>query len=566
MLSRILCLLGCLTSFAAWSQVNTFDVVTFEPLVTAPATKVYSLATPITLNGIDWVMPGVQVGNHVTQDYKIATQSARFRKVSDSTGANGYMEMQEDFTLGYEYFGFKAAHYGSDAGGKLAVAHSTDQGVTWEGIDTFNIGANNAPDVYEIHRHITVPTRFRITKVDAGNARINIDSIYCVPMAPPPPTLEVLSTYPSGRTHPSVDSLELKFNQHITESTGGSITLIDKTANTTLVFDLNHPDVTVLDDENLIKIANIVLTPLHDYAVLVDSTFVKSEYWDSHSEGIYDSTEWNFTVTLTHLDNVLENFTHCDQWDLMGIFKQYSVEDGSRRWKCDEENGNPFISMSGNNGTSSAVANEDWLVSYLKFDFNGRVPILKMQERKEGNGNDVTRRLMFTPHFNINISTTTWTEVATFIDNFGNDQWRETSMELGHNALLTQAGNLAIMYKNNQMNDAHAWKWSIDSFRILVDTTVAVQNIENIIPSCFVVNPVINNQLEVHIFSNANIPNAQFVIVDAMGRMVWQQKTNIGQGHKSYQLQDWQGNAGMYALVIQTPYGSFTKKFVATNQ
>ena len=127
----------CILPYISFSQ--NYDVITFETAVTAPNSKAYSNTGVFSLNGYDWTLPGVYLGTPDAGDFKINDRSARVRRLNDASGANGYLEMQEDYPFGFDFFGFKAAMYGADAGGVLAVSYSTNGGSSWIGLDTFNI-------------------------------------------------------------------------------------------------------------------------------------------------------------------------------------------------------------------------------------------------------------------------------------------------------------------------------------------------------------------------------------------------------------------------------------------
>lgn len=550
-----------------WSSMTlaqqTYDVITFETPVTVPASKPYSNTSGVSLNGISWILPGVSFGVPDAEDYRIDAQSARIRRLNDATGPNGYLEMKEDYPFGFEYFGFMAAMYGNDAGGRLAVAYSRDNGVSWIGADTFTIAPNNTPTRYQVHEHIFGNVRFKISKLDNSDSRINIDSIYCVPMSIPPRDLSILHFAPRGRTHPSVDKIVLQFDQHIIAGDSGKIKLVDATANTTTEYNLQHPDLEIRGWGDSLIIHNVSLTPLHSYYVVFDSTLVKSMFFDDLSDGIYDTTRWTFFVTLPVLTNVEENFDYCDQWDLMGVFQQYSVKDGSRRWHCEEENGNRFISMTGNADNNTAVANEDWLVSYLKFDFMGKAPYISFRERKTGSGYNVIRKLMFTTHFSVNVTTSQWHELWTIRDVFTNNDWNETGIQLNNTTIRTQPVYLALVYMNERdTREASAWKWSLDNFRILVDTTTAIDAIENLIPSFYVVYPTAANKIEMVLFCNEDIGDAVFTLYDMSGKKTAMAVKPLNRGHHTYTLENLDLPVGMYVIGVQTKYGHINKKVI----
>jgi hypothetical protein len=287
---------------------SSYDVLTFETPVTFPSDKAYNNTSNVMLSGYEWILPGVYLGSPTSDDYKIDNRSARFRKLNDTTGANGYMEMKENYLFGFEYFGFMAAMYGNDAGGKLTVAYSIDDGVTWIPSDTFTIAPNNTPTKYTIHEHIFMPVRFKITKLDNTDARINVDSVFCIAMQMPPQDLSIARVAPKGRTHPSVNRVAIVFDQHIVAGDSGKITLVNTTTNTVTSYNLSHPDIEIKSWEDSLIINNVQLEPLNRYYVLMDSFFIKSLFFNDYSDGIYDTTESTFYTTLYYLDNVVEPF------------------------------------------------------------------------------------------------------------------------------------------------------------------------------------------------------------------------------------------------------------------
>lgn len=554
-------LIAVVSGIAAFSQ--SYDVVTFETAVTVPSAKAYNNTSGFSLNGVSWILPGVYLGVPDAADFKIDNHSARIRRLNDATGANGYLEMKEDYPFGFEYFGFMAAMYGNDAGGRLAVAYSQDNGASWVGADTFTIAPNNTPTRYQIHEHIFGNVRFRISKVDNSDARINIDSVYCIPMNMPPADLSISHFTPRGRTHPSIDKLVLQFDQHIIAGDSGTITLVDATSNTATSYNLQHPDLEIRGWGDSLLIHNVTLTPLHSYYVLFDSTLIRSMFFNDMSDGIYDSTRWTFYVTLPVLTNVDERFDYCDQWDLMGIFQQYSVKDGSRRWHCEEESGNKFISMTGNSDNNTAVANEDWLVSYLKFDFMGKAPYILFSERKTGTGYNVVRKLMYTNHFSVNITTSRWTELWTIRDVFTDNGWKETGLHLNNTAIRNEPVYLALVYMNERdASEASAWKWSVDNFRIIVDTTTGMEHIDNMIPSFYVAYPAAADKIDIVLYSNDAIDDAAFTIYDMSGKRMFSTVRPVKKGQHLYSLQGFDLPPGMFVIGIQTKYGHINKKVI----
>lgn len=547
--------------FTAQAQVNTFDVITFETNQSSPTSKGYSNVQAHLLAGINWTLPGVYFGTMDAQDYKIGLQSARFRKLNDATGNNGVMTMQENYNFGFEYFGFMAAMYGSDQGGILTVDYSVNNGTTWVALDTFHI--TNTPQRYEVHDHIATGVRFRISKIDNSASRINVDSIYCVPMAIPSEELTILDRHPEGRIHPSVNKLEVHYDQHILPGTGGNLILFNKTRNTSVSYALSNPNVVVDTTQNELVIENVTLEPECSYYVLLDSTFIQSLFYSDFEPGIYDTSTWTFYTTLPHLSVVNEPFDVCDQWDLLGIFKQYSVEDGSRRWNCDMEQGDNFLTMSGLATNGTAVKNDDWLVSHLPFDFGGRTPTMMFKERKVGSGNGVTREIWYTDKFNINISTTRWSKVATIADEFTNADWKTTTLTLQHDSLINYPGCLALRYFNDNSTETNkVWEWNVDSLMILVDTATSITSIENILPSVAIGYPIQNEKLDVIIFSNENIPDATVVITDILGRKIFENKLSINQGHHKYNMENIKFTPGIHHLSIYTNKGHVTRKFL----
>lgn len=537
----------------------TYDVISFENNVTMPSSKAYNNTLVVSLSGIDWTMPGVYLGTMDAQDFKMQNNSARFRRLNDAVGANGYMETQEDFTQGFEYFGFYGAMYGSDAGGVLQLSYSTNQGSTWTALDTFEIAPNNNPTLYISHEHIIGNVRFRLSKIDNTDARINVDSIFIIPMGAPPDDLEIVYMLPQGSTTPK-DELSLVFNQHIEEGASGNITVVNMTTNTSQVFAIGGPNIRLNSDTMVIE--NVTLLPFNDYYVLVDSTVAESEYNGDLSPGIYDSTQWVINVIPSHLQNTFSDFSVCDLWGNLGVFKQYSVIDGSRRWNCEIEGTDTFIAMSGNNGTASAVQNEDWLVSILPFDFNDRAAMIKFKERKKGTGNNVVRKVSYTTNFNVNITTTTWQDYTTIADDFVDDNWKTKEIQLS-GPIVAAKPFLAISYTNQaNASQADAWQWAIDDFEVIVDTSLSVNHIENILPSCYIAYPTASNQIDIGLFSNENIDAADFIIMDIAGRQMHAQRQSVQQGMNAIRLQPINLTSGMYVLKVLTNKGFITKKFL----
>lgn len=548
---------------ASW-QLNaqaTFDVITFENGFTNPMTKTYNSTAVHNLNGYDWILPGVYLGTMTNDDYKISNQSARFRKLNDQTGADGYMEMQEDYADGLEFFGFMARMYGNDVGGKLEVSYSVNAGTTWTVLDTFVI--TNVPTRYESHDHIQQAIRFRIKKVDNTDARINIDSIYCIPMDPPNPNITATNYLPTGTIHPSVNQLVIQFDQHFMAGSSGGITLHNQTNNTSTAYNLGNPNLELDTLLNRVVVNNVSLDPLSSYYVTYDSTIIESEYNNDLPDGIYNNTNWTFQTSLAGLSNVNELFDSCDQWGMMGIFKQYSVADGSKRWQCVQENGENYISMSALEPNGNAVANDDWLVSYLPFDFNGKVPQIYFKERKSNAGTNVRRKLWHTTAFNINVSTTNWTEVIAMTDTFGVNEWVTTRLALNEQNFTVGNGILAIQYVNDASTEANkVYKWDLDSFVVMIDTTTGMEHIENLLPSFAVTYPVQQGQLSFVLLANENILGAKVVVRDILGRPYATQILDIHKGHQKYKIDNLVLQSGMNFITIETPNGTVTRKFI----
>ncbi|RFM28784.1 Ig-like domain-containing protein [Deminuibacter soli] len=253
----------------------------------------------------------------------------------------------------------------------------------------------------------------------------------------------------------------------------GAITVFDKTAHTAQTFAITDSLVSLTGNTLTI---NAKLKPLHSYYVLLDSGIVQDAAGNSFA-GIRDSAAWTFTIGRQQL---VFNFNNCSpsgSTTLDGGFTQYSVT-GAQTWACTTfgQTGNA-VQINGFAG-SSAVDNEDWLISPA-FDFTGfHYPLLSFASRSKFAGPSL-RLMVSTDYDGIgNPNNFTWTPVNGRFPNVDSDVWT-LSDAINLNAFKAAQVYIAFVYTSSVA--ASASRWTIDE--------VSVTDSDSLPPAAFKASP-----------------------------------------------------------------------------
>ncbi len=200
-----------MTGLSATAQVYPY-FVDFE----IDSTKAYASTTPVMLNGRNWVMPGVYLGDMVpTSDKYNGLHAARVRRADNTTGANGMITLQQDLPQGIGSVTFSHGRYGSETGGTLQLFYSTNGGVNWTAVGSvITPGSTLTPVTIPVNA--SGPARISIRKTDTSASRLNVDDILITGYNGYATNVVVVNKMPLGENVPlATSTLMFKFNEAV---------------------------------------------------------------------------------------------------------------------------------------------------------------------------------------------------------------------------------------------------------------------------------------------------------------------------------------------------------------
>lgn len=535
-----------MTGMNAMAQVYPY-FVDFE----IDSTKAYASTTPVLLNGKNWVMPGVYLGDMVTASDKFNGQhAARVRRVDNATGANGSLTLQQDLPQGIGSVTFSHGRYGSEAGSTLQVYYSTNGGSSWTPAGSaITPGASLASATVPVN--VSGAARIRISKTDTSASRINVDDILITGFNDYATNVVVVNKAPLGQNVPlTTNTLTFKFNEAIAKGTSGNIVLHNATDNTTQSFAVaTSTDVNVTGSD--VVVSGVTVASNKSYYVTFDSTaFVKSG-GTLKSTGIYASNIWKFstvdTSTPPTLTSLNETFADCLDPN-MGAFRQTSVT-GAATWKCGTQGHTGNNSVYINGGFSGgANDNEDWLITRSAIDLSAmNNPVLEFWIKNRYTGTTTKDVLVSTNYSGTGSpSSATWVSVKNVSTDASTD-WKIFN-NISLSAYKTTPFYLAFKYVSFSSSTG-AQEWSLDDIKIKAGGGTGIADRKTDELGLMVLGTATPNQILVGLSLKKN-SQVVLSVYDATGRKVYDAKANMQGGQHVYKVENINLNAGLYVIRV----------------
>jgi hypothetical protein len=532
-----------MTGMSAMAQVSPY-FVDFE----IDSTKAYASTTPVLLNGKNWVMPGVYLGDMIpTSDKYNGLHAARVRRVDNTTGANGSITLNEDLTQGIGNVTFSHARYGSETGATLQLLYTID-GTNWVPVGgTITPGATLTPVTIPVN--MASAKRIRIQKSDTSASRINVDDILISNFNNVATNVILVNKAPIGLNVPlTQNTLTLTFNENVALGTSGSIVL-HPVGGTPLPFPVaTATNLSVVG--MTVTISNITLASNKDYYVTFDSTAIVKAGGTIKSTGIYNNNTWKFstvdTSTPPNITTLNETFADCLDPN-MGVFKHTSVT-GTATWRCGTQGHTGNNSVYINGGFSGgANDNEDWLITRAPVDLAAaNNPSLEFWLKTNYSGTTTKDVLISTNYTGTgNPGTATWQSIKD-VSTETSATWKVyTNISL--NAYKTTPFYLAFKYVSSSTSTG-AQEWSLDDVKIKTGTTgIDEEKIGELGLS------VLGNATSNQILLGLTLKSASKIdvsVYDITGRKVYDAKTAVQSGFNQYKIENISLNAGLYVIRV----------------
>jgi len=513
------------------------------------STKAYNSSTSVSMNGKNWTMPGVYLGDMVANSDRYNGQhAARVRRVDNTTGANGTLTMQQDLTGGIGSVTFSHAMYGSETGGSLQVFYSTNGGTNWtQAGGTITPGTTLTAVTVPVN--VSGPARISIRKTDTSASRINVDDILITGFNNLVTNVILVNKTPIGQNVPlATNTLTMKFNEAVAKGTAGNIVLHNATNSTVQSIPVSSSDVTVNGTD--VTIAGIALASGADYYVTYDSTSFLKSGGTIKSTGIYDSNSWKFsavdTATPANITTLNETFADCLDPNL-GAFKQVSVT-GTAVWRCGTQGHTGSNSVYMNGGFSGgANDNEDWLITRSQVDLaTVPSPVLEFWIQTNYSGTTTKDVLVSTDYSGAGSpASATWTSIKD-ISSETASAWKQYP-NISLNAYKTTPFYLAFKYVSSSANSG-AQQWSLDDIKIKGGGTGINERAASQLGLM-----VLGYASPDHILIGLNVKESQQVnisVFDATGRRVYDAKTALKAGENKYSIENIHLTAGLYVIRV----------------
>jgi hypothetical protein len=532
-----------MTGMSAMAQVYPY-FVDFE----IDSTKAYASTTPVMLNGRNWVMPGVYLGDMVpTSDKYNGLHAARVRRVDNTTGANGSIALNQDLAQGIGNVTFSHARYGSETGSTLQLFYSTNQGSSWTPVGgTITPGATLTAVTIPVN--ISAPARIKIAKSDTSASRVNVDDILITSFNNVATNVILLNKTPLGLNVPlSTPALTLTFNENVSLGTSGSIVL-HTVGGSNQTFAV--PSSSVTASGMVVTVSGISLASNKNYYVTFDSTAILNGAGTIKSTGIYANNTWKFTTvdTSTPPDITTLNETFADCLDPnMGVFKNISVT-GTATWRCGTQGhtGNNSVYMNGG-FSGGANDNEDWLISRAPVDLAAMTnPSLEFWLKTNYSGVTTKDVLISTNYTGTgNPGTATWQSIKD-VSSEASATWKLIT-NISLNPYKTTPFYLAFKYISSSTSTG-AQEWSLDDVKIKTGTTgINEEKVGEL--GLKVLGQATSNQILLGL-SLKNASKINVSVYDITGRKVYDAKTAMQTGLNQYQIENISLNAGLYVIRV----------------
>lgn len=554
--SLLLCAAAFLTQNTN-AQTYPYKVDFEAPENGSAPSKTYANTDTFDLNGIQWVLPGVFLGNMTSNDKFFGDHAARIRRTNNTSGDPGYMMMVSDLTDGIGSLTLNAAMYGSETGGAIGVYYSTDAGLSWTAVPPV-INPETVMNDYSFFVNQPGNVRIKIQKEGTGNTRINIDDIEVLPFGSASSLMLIAHTPEGDNIPPGLSNLSLTFSEPVM-ATNASLNLI-KVGGSTVSYPVEDAVIT----DNLVSFNDVLLENDAQYFVTLPAGAFTNLDGDLLSPEITGNTSWTFTtadtvtppvIVLTGLD---ESFEWCDNNGQMGAFFQYSIS-GEKRWKCSIAGYNDSAAVYINGGLTAGISeiNTDFLISSGPIDLSAmNNPELSFRQKRRFNGN-VMREVLCAVNYTSGADPTTanWQPVYTFTDK------PDTAWELISGIDLSAYRNtpfyLAFTYASESDG---AYELSYDD--ILISEKPSGINS----PSATDLNlKVLGEANRSQVLLQIEVPQAttaSIIVYDMQGRTVFNDLRDLLAGENNVSINYGNINAGMYVIRINTQTGSVRVKTI----
>jgi hypothetical protein len=533
-----------MTGMSATAQVYPY-FVDFE----IDSTKAYASTTPVMLNGKNWVMPGVYLGDMVpTSDKYNGLHAARVRRVDNTTGANGSITLQQDLAQGVGSVTFSHGRYGSEAGGTLQLFYSTNQGSSWTPAgSTITPGSTLTSTTVPVN--VSGNVRIRISKTDTSASRLNVDDILITNFNNVATNVILMNKAPLGLNVPlATNTLTLKFNEAVTKGTSGNIVLHNATDASVQTIPVTSTDVAVTGMDVVVN--GITLASNKNYYVTFDSVAFKNGAGTIKSTGIYDNNAWKFstvdTATPPDITTLTETFADCLDPN-MGVFKQTSIT-GTATWRCGTQGHTGNNSVYINGGFSGgANDNEDWLITRAKVDLaTVNNPVLEFWIKTNYSGTTTKDVLVSTNYTGTgNPGAATWVSIKD-VSSEASASWKIFS-NISLNSYKTTPFYLAFKYGSSS-SATGAQEWSLDDVKIKAGTTgINEEKVGDLGLA------VLGNATSNQILLGLSIKDASKVkvgVYDITGRKVYDATATMQAGFNQYSIENISLNAGLYVIRV----------------
>lgn len=532
-----------MTGMSAMAQVSPY-FVDFE----IDSTKAYASTTPVLLNGKNWVMPGVYLGDMIpTSDKYNGLHAARVRRVDNTTGANGAITLNQDLAGGIGNVTFSHGRYGSETGSTLQLEYTTN-GTTW-------LPSGGAITPGATLTSVTIPvnvsnaTRIRIKKTDTSASRINVDDILISNFNNVATNVILVNKAPIGLNVPlTQNTLTLTFNENVTLGTSGSIVL-HTVGGSDQIFTVASPNVAAPGTTN-VTVTGISLASNKDYYVTFDSTAIIKAAGTIKSTGIYANNTWKFstvdTSTPPNITTLTETFADCLDPN-MGAFKHTSVT-GTAVWRCGTQGHTGNNSVYINGGFSGgANDNEDWLITKAMVDLASvNNPSLEFWLKTNYSGATTKDVLISTNYTGTgNPGTATWQSIKD-VSTEASATWKLIS-NISLNAYKTTPFYLAFKYGSSSTSTG-AQEWSLDDVKIKAGTTGITEGKAGEL-GLAVLGKATSNQILLGL-TLKNTSKINVSVYDITGRKVYDSKAAMQVGFNQYKIENISLNAGLYVIRV----------------
>ncbi len=275
-----------------------------------------------------------------------------------------------------------------------------------------------------------------------------------------PPVLTSLNPSHNSLSHPSVQSLEINFNEPIAKG-NGNIVIANITDGGSQLIDVNSSNVAV---SGIKAVINPVLLANKQYSVSIASAVFKDLAGNAFT-GI-NAGSWLFTTVPSYI----YNFNNCLNFGAPGSgWTQFSIL-GDSVWQCTSfgNNNTNGVQMNGFVTGQGNVENDDWLISpslnLTAFTF----PILSFQARTRFAGPPIQVFASTNYSGSGNPNNALWLLMNAVLPVTGSDVWTLVD-NISLNDFKTSNTYIAIRYLSSP--NTGAARWTIDDVNIRISAT-----------------------------------------------------------------------------------------------